>query len=69
MSFCFPIILPSKVVLHAVMVAAVCVFSCSAGAASYRVIGIAEGDTITVLDDDKRMVKCRLYGIDAPEKH
>ena len=33
------------------------------------VIGIADGDTITVLDDDKRMVKCRLYGIDAPEKH
>lgn len=69
MSFCFPIIHPSKVVRHAVVVATACVFSCSAGAASYRVIGIADGDTITVLDDDKRMVKCRLYGIDAPEKH
>lgn len=69
MPFCFPIIHPSKVVRHAVVVATACVFSCSAGAASYRVIGIADGDTITVLDDDKRMVKCRLYGIDAPEKH
>lgn len=69
MPFCFPIIHPSKVVRHAFVVATACVFSCSAGAASYRVIGIADGDTITVLDDDKRMVKCRLYGIDAPEKH
>ncbi|WP_426079303.1 thermonuclease family protein [Janthinobacterium sp. PSPC3-1] len=69
MPFCFPIIRPSKVAWHAVVVAVACVFSYSAGAASYRVISIADGDTITVIDDDKRMVKCRLYGIDAPEKH
>jgi endonuclease YncB( thermonuclease family) len=68
MPLCFPIIRPPKMVWHAVLLAAACVFSCSAGAASFRVVGIADGDTITVLDDDKQMIKCRLYGIDAPEK-
>jgi len=32
------------------------------------VVGIADGDTITVLDDDKGLHKVRLTGIDAPEK-
>ena len=33
-----------------------------------RVIGLSDGDTITVLDTDKTEHKVRLTGIDAPEK-
>ena len=33
-----------------------------------RVVGVADGDTITVLDADKMQHKIRLSGIDAPEK-
>lgn len=33
-----------------------------------KVIGVADGDTITVLDIDKTHHKIRLAGIDAPEK-
>jgi endonuclease YncB( thermonuclease family) len=32
------------------------------------VVGVSDGDTITVLDRDKRQHKIRLAGIDAPEK-
>ncbi len=32
-----------------------------------KVIGIADGDTITILRDGHGQVKIRLYGIDAPE--
>lgn len=32
-----------------------------------QVVGIADGDTITVLRDGNEQVKIRLYGIDAPE--
>jgi endonuclease YncB( thermonuclease family) len=32
-----------------------------------KVVGIADGDTITVLRDGHEQVKIRLYGIDAPE--
>ena len=35
---------------------------------SGRVVGISDGDTITVLDRDHRQHKIRLAGIDAPEK-
>jgi endonuclease YncB( thermonuclease family) len=40
------------------------------GAESFegRVVGVADGDTITVLDAYKAQVKIRLLGIDAPEK-
>ena len=31
-----------------------------------RVVGVADGDTITVLDSDKVQHKIRLAGIDAP---
>lgn len=33
-----------------------------------KVVGISDGDTITVLDANKRQHKIRLSGIDAPEK-
>lgn len=33
-----------------------------------RVVGVYDGDTITVLTDDKTQEKIRLIGIDAPEK-
>ena len=33
-----------------------------------EVVGVADGDTITVLDADKVQHKVRLTGIDAPEK-
>jgi len=33
-----------------------------------RVVAISDGDTLTVLDADKRLHRVRLAGIDAPEK-
>jgi len=33
-----------------------------------RVVGITDGDTFTGLTTDNKQVKCRIYGIDAPEK-
>lgn len=32
-----------------------------------KVVGITDGDTVTVLDKDNRQIKIRLAGIDAPE--
>jgi endonuclease YncB( thermonuclease family) len=34
-----------------------------------KVVGVSDGDTITVLDADKRQHKVRLDGIDAPESN
>lgn len=33
-----------------------------------RVVSVADGDTITVQTDDKRRIRIRLQGIDAPER-
>lgn len=33
-----------------------------------KVVGISDGDTITVLSPDKKEMKIRLYGVDCPEK-
>ena len=33
-----------------------------------KVISVADGDTITILDEGKQQTKIRLYGIDTPEK-
>jgi endonuclease YncB( thermonuclease family) len=34
-----------------------------------RVVGVHDGDTITVLDADRKQHRIRLAGIDAPESH
>ncbi len=35
---------------------------------SYWVVGVSDGDTLTALSASRQRLKCRLYGIDAPEK-
>ena len=42
--------------------------SASAETISGRVVSVADGDTVTVLDADKNQHKIRVAGIDAPEK-
>ena len=46
------------------------VISCGIHAASLqgKVVGVADGDTVTVLDEQNKQHKIRLQGIDAPEK-
>lgn len=39
-----------------------------AGSFSGNVVGISDGDTITVLKGGREQVKIRIYGIDAPEE-
>lgn len=43
-------------------------FSASANTLVGRVVGVADGDTVTVLDEQRQQYKVRLAGIDAPEK-
>ena len=43
------------------------VLPCPAWAWSGKVVGVADGDTITVLRD-REQVRIRLYGIDTPER-
>lgn len=43
--------------------------SITADAIVGRVVGVSDGDTITVLDSSKTQHKVRLEGIDAPESH
>lgn len=43
-------------------------FGTHAETISGRVVGIADGDTVTVLDAKRRQHKIRVSGIDAPEK-
>lgn len=46
----------------------VSVIASADGSISGRVVGVADGDTLTVLDDMNQQHKIRLAGIDAPEK-
>ena len=43
-------------------------FSVHAEILSGRIVGISDGDTVTLLDAEQRQYKIRLTGIDAPEK-
>jgi endonuclease YncB( thermonuclease family) len=43
-------------------------FTVSAEMLEGRVVGVADGDTLTLLDDNQQQHRIRLAGIDAPEK-
>ena len=56
--------------LRKLLALALLYISCGLGAATLqgKVVGVADGDTITVLDATNTQHKIRLQGIDAPEK-
>src|SRR5512147_661368 len=56
-----------RILLAALLLAA----AAQVGAAEVhgKVVAVADGDTITVLDDAKRQHRVRIAGIDAPEKN
>ena len=58
------------VTLKSLWVCGALAFSSLTWAESYSgvVVGVADGDTVTVVDRDRRQHKVRLAGIDAPEK-
>ena len=47
---------------------AVSCITCSAATIEGKVVKVADGDTVTVLDADNRKHKVRLTGVDAPER-
>jgi endonuclease YncB( thermonuclease family) len=51
-----------------VLASALLSVAAQAAEVSGRVVGVADGDTVTVLDSTKTQYKVRLQGIDAPEK-
>ena len=46
----------------------ICSFSAHAADLQGRIVSIADGDTVTLLDNQNQQHKIRLLGIDAPEK-
>mgnify|MGYP001199796762 FL=1 len=57
-----------KFALAATMLLAVFVCDAQAATLAGRVVGVSDGDTVTVLTAENRQFKIRLSGIDAPEK-
>lgn len=57
-----------KFILTVIIVLAFTINLAYAATLSGRVVGVADGDTITVLDVTNTQFKIRLSGIDAPEK-
>jgi endonuclease YncB( thermonuclease family) len=57
-----------RILFVAPLLAASITFAGEPWIASGRVVGLSDGDTITVLDDAKSQHKIRFAGIDAPEK-
>ena len=51
-----------------VILVAIAAFGAQADTLTGRVVSVADGDPITVLDADRQQHKIRLAGIDAPEK-
>jgi endonuclease YncB( thermonuclease family) len=51
------------------ILAALAFTTAAAQAQQYRVIGVMDGDTVKVLSNDRQQIKCRLHGVDAPEKN
>ncbi len=52
----------------AFVLTALALASAMANTLSGRVVGVSDGDTVTILDASKRTHKIRLLGIDSPEK-
>jgi endonuclease YncB( thermonuclease family) len=57
-----------KFALAAAMLLAVFVCDALAATLAGRMVGISDGDTVTVLTTENRQFRIRLSGIDAPEK-
>ena len=55
--------------LIAFLAAFMCISACSGAVLTGRVVRVADGDTITVLDAANAQHKIRFHGIDAPESH
>lgn len=50
------------------MVAALLAWPAAADTLEGKVVGVSDGDTVTLLTSENRQVKVRIEGIDAPEK-
>lgn len=60
--------LQMKTLLRSLLLSLLISLSATAATLSGKVVGVSDGDTITVLDAAKVQTKIRLAGIDAPEK-
>jgi len=58
----------NRIALAAFLLLAVCALHATAATLEGRVVGVSDGDTVTVLTAEHRQFRIRLSGIDAPEK-